>query len=105
MRIKPVTMFKRQNWLEKGMVWVSLMIVYLPVYADDDPMTKSANWMGGILFGGFGLGLCSLILAGTFIMAKTGKVSWERFIGIGICVCGFFGSPVIVSKLANLATS
>ena len=67
-----------------------------------DPMTTAGNKFMLILFGSLGTALCCLIIGGTFVMAKTGKVSWDRFLFIGFCAAGFLGTPSIVAMIRNM---
>jgi len=64
-----------------------------------DPETKAAQKVHSILFGSFGLSVCAIILGATFLLAKTGKITWDKFLFILLCTAGFFGSPAIVSTI------
>lgn len=69
--------------------------------ANIDPATKAASGMRDILFGSFGLSLSAIFVGVTFLLAKTGKITWDRFVGLGICVAGFLGAPGIVTLLKS----
>lgn len=64
-----------------------------------DPASRAASKMQGIMFGTLGTSLCAILIGATFIMAKAGKISWDRFVFIGICTAGFLGAPSIVSMI------
>jgi len=64
-----------------------------------DPATKAASKMQTIMFGTLGTSLCAILIGATFIMAKAGKISWDRFVFIGFCTAGFLGAPSIVSMI------
>ncbi len=66
-----------------------------------DPMTKASNKIESTLFGGFGLSMCSIILGATFLMAKVGKISWDKFLFTGMCCAGFLGAPSLINTLAG----
>ena len=70
--------------------------------AEEDPMTTAGNKFSSILFGTFGTTLCAILIGATFLMAKAGKVSWDRFLFIGFCSAGFLGAPSIVSIIKNI---
>jgi type IV secretory pathway VirB2 component (pilin) len=78
-----------------------LMTAFLssPVFAQMDPATNAANKMKTILFGGLGTSLCAILLGATFILAKTGKITWDKFIFLGFCTAGFLGAPSIVTLI------
>lgn len=85
---------------------VSSLFFYLSVFLCSkvfalDPATNAANQMKGILFGGLGVSLSAIIIGATFIMANTGKISWDRFVFIGFCTAGFLGSPAIVGLIQS----
>ncbi|MCD6040280.1 MAG: hypothetical protein K0S27_1680 [Gammaproteobacteria bacterium] len=69
--------------------------------AENDPFTSAGNGIERILFGTLGTSLCGIIIGATFLMAKVGKISWERFISVGICTAGFLGAPSIVYMIKN----
>jgi type IV secretory pathway VirB2 component (pilin) len=68
----------------------------LLAFAENDPFTSAGNGIERILFGTLGTSLCGIIIGATFLMAKVGKISWDRFISVGICTAGFLGAPSIV---------
>lgn len=70
-------------------------------WADRDPMTKAGSQISAILFGTLGSTLCAIIIGATFLLAKVGKVSWERFVQVGLCTAGFLGAPSIVSLIQS----
>jgi type IV secretory pathway VirB2 component (pilin) len=74
---------------------------FLPylAFADDDPMSRAGNKFYNILFGTLGTTLCCIIMGATFILAKVGKVSWDKFLYIGFCAAGFIGTPSIIALL------
>ena len=69
------------------------------VFAESDPFSRAGNGISGILFGSLGTSLCGIIIGVTFLMAKVGKVSWDRFIQVGLCTAGFLGAPSLVTLL------
>lgn len=81
---------------------LSLLLPALSYAGDIDPMTSAGNKFMLILFGALGTAICCLIIGGTFVMAKTGKVSWDRFLFIGFCAAGFLGTPSIVAMIRNM---
>jgi hypothetical protein len=70
-------------------------------WADEDPMSKAGTAFYGILFGTLGTTLCAIIMGATFILAKVGKVSWDKFLYIGFCVAGFIGTPSIIALIRS----
>jgi type IV secretory pathway VirB2 component (pilin) len=79
---------------------ISAMMTFpVSVFAESDPASKAAGEMQTILFGTLGTSLCAIIIGATFIMAKTGKITWDRFIFIGFCTAGFLGAPSIVTSI------
>jgi hypothetical protein len=64
-----------------------------------DPATRAATEMNTILFGALGTSISAIILGGTFILAKTGKITWDKFLFIGFCTAGFLGAPSIVTMI------
>lgn len=83
---------------------VSLLMPSLCL-ADEDPMTKAGKTFSGILFGTLGTSLCTILIGATFLMAKAGKVSWDRFLFIGFCSAGFLGAPSIVYLIKSMVGS
>jgi type IV secretory pathway VirB2 component (pilin) len=78
---------------------IILFIYCTGALADQDPFTKSSNHLMGIMFGPLGTRICVLSLASAFILAAQGKVTWDRFVFIALCIAGFMGSPLIVSMI------
>lgn len=66
-----------------------------------DPATKAAVKMHGIMFGTLGSSLAAILIGATFVMAKAGKITWDRFIFIGFCTAGFLGAPSIVEMISG----
>lgn len=66
-------------------------------FAEIDPATRASARMSSIMFGQFGTSISAIIIGATFIMAKTGKITWDRFVFIGFCTAGFLGARSIVS--------
>jgi type IV secretory pathway VirB2 component (pilin) len=85
-------------WFQKLILIVVINTPYI-AYADVDPFTSAGNGMTKILFGTLGTSLCSIIIAATFLMAKIGKVTWDKFISVAICTAGFLGAPSIVTLI------
>lgn len=75
------------------------------VFADENPLVSSSSHMSELMFGALGMSLCSIIFGATFIMAKVGKVTWDRFIQIGLYTAGFLGSPSIVLLIKSWVSS
>jgi type IV secretory pathway VirB2 component (pilin) len=73
----------------------------LSALAENDPFTSAGNGIERILFGTLGTSLCGIIIGATFLMAKVGKISWERFISVGLCTAGFLGAPSIVYMIKS----
>jgi len=81
---------------------VSLFLNPVITFASDiDPASKAAMKMHSILFGMLGTSLVGIIIGATFLMAKTGKITWDRFVFIGCCAAGFLGSPLIVTMIKD----
>ena len=82
-----------------------LIIFLLPVLAlaDSDPFTSAGNKFMNILFGTLGMSLCTISLGVTFIMAKFGKISWDKFLFVGFCIAGFIGAPSIIEIIRNVS--
>lgn len=64
-----------------------------------DPMTTASLKIENIMFGKFGMSISAIIIGATFLLAKTGKITWDRFIFIGLCTAGFLGSQSIVNTV------
>ncbi|MCE3237831.1 MAG: hypothetical protein K0R24_812 [Gammaproteobacteria bacterium] len=77
------------------------LISPLSALAENDPFTRAGNGIENILFGTLGTSLCGIIIGATFLMAKVGKISWERFISVGLCTAGFLGAPSIVYMIKS----
>lgn len=76
--------------------------VSFPAFAgDNDPATKTGVHIANILFGQLGGAVCAIFIAATFIQAKTGKCSWDRFIFVAFCVAGYLGSLTIVNLIRS----
>lgn len=92
-----------KNIVNKLRYYFILAFLFIPTVclADQDPMTTGGKKFAGILFGTFGTTLCSIIIGATFIMAKVGKVSWDRFLFVGFCAAGFLGAPSIVYMIKS----
>ena len=90
-------LLKKTN--KKKFIYCAVILALLPALAmaEQDPFSKSASQMSTILFGPLGTTLCSIVLGATFVMAKVGKISWDKFLYIGFCTVGFLGSPKIVA--------
>lgn len=84
--------------------WLVGLLLCMPLvaHADNDPFSKTAGRMSAILFGPFGTTIASILLAATFVMAKVGKVSWDKFLFIGFCTAGFLGSQSIIGIIKGL---
>jgi type IV secretory pathway VirB2 component (pilin) len=82
-----------------ALLLMSGLIYTLPthVFAQTDPMTKTGLGIAGILFGTLGGVICSIYLGSTFIMAKSGKCSWDRFVFVAFCITGFLGTPTLIN--------
>ncbi len=82
--------------------WLVGLLVYFPLAAyAEDPFSKSAGKISDILFGKFGTSIAAVLLAATFVMAKVGKVSWDKFLFIGFCTAGFLGSKSIITMIGG----
>lgn len=92
--------------IKKMIVTTTTVFLVWPavVFADVDPATRTAGKMQNILFGTLGTSLCSILIGATFIMAKTGKITWDRFMYIGFCTAGFLGSKSIVNLISEWVT-
>tara|TARA_R110000868_G_scaffold207266_3_gene456239 strand:+ start:270 stop:584 length:315 start_codon:yes stop_codon:yes gene_type:complete len=80
----------------------ALFLLSLPLSAvasDMNPATTAAKKMNNILFGTLGTSICAILIGATFIMAKTGKITWDRFLFVGFCTAGFLGANSIVSLI------
>jgi hypothetical protein len=55
----------------------------------------------GILFGSFGLSICTIAVGASFLAAKFGKISWDQFLFIGGCTAGFIGTPSLISLISS----
>lgn len=87
----------------KLILWL-LVITALPIMAfaaNSDPFTGAGNGMKNILFGTLGTSLCAIIIGATFLMAKVGKISWDKFVQVGLCTAGFLGAPSIVTLVKS----
>lgn len=73
----------------------------LALAEEDNPFTRTGNAFYGILFGVLGTTLCAIIMGATFLLAKFGKVSWDKFLYIGFCVAGFLGTPSIIALIKS----
>lgn len=82
--------------------FVCLALLPSLCFGDIDPVTTTSNRFASILFGALGASLCAIIIGGTFIAAKVGKVTWDRFLFIAYCVAGFLGAPSIVSFIRSI---
>ncbi len=81
---------------------IGWLLVPAPCFADVDPVTKGANQFVSILFGSLGTSLCILIIGSCFLMAKLGKITWDRFLYVGLLAVGFLGTPSIVALLSQM---
>jgi type IV secretory pathway VirB2 component (pilin) len=83
--------------------FIAFLFLIFPfsAFAESDPFTRAGNGIEHILFGTLGTSLCGIIIGATFLMAKVGKISWERFISVGICTAGFLGAPSIVYMIKS----
>lgn len=87
---------KNRNLVRRIAIYTSLLMMPISALADTDPFTNTGNHLKTILFGSFGTTLCAIIIGATFIMAKFGKIGWERFLFVAFCTAGFLGAPSIV---------
>ena len=74
----------------------SLFLIPTIALAENDPFTKAGTGMMSILFGGLGVAICTIIIGSTFLMAKVGKITWDKFMQVMFCTAGFLGAPSIV---------
>lgn len=82
--------------------WLMCLLLCMPLAAyAQDPFSKSAGKISDILFGTFGTSIAAILLAATFVMAKVGKVSWDKFLFIGFCTAGFLGSKSIITMISG----
>jgi type IV secretory pathway VirB2 component (pilin) len=86
---------------EKFLYLIILIVSPAMAFADNDPFTAAGNGMKGILFGTLGTSLCGIIIGATFLMAKVGKISWDKFMQVGLCTAGFLGAPSIVTLIKS----
>ncbi len=77
------------------------LVIPLTAFAENDPFTNAGNGIERILFGTLGTSLCGIIIGATFLMAKVGKISWDRFISVGLCTAGFLGAPSLVYMIKS----
>ena len=84
-----------------NLIVLSSLLPTLSFASDIDPASKAAMKMHSILFGVLGTSLVGIIIGATFLMAKTGKITWDRFVFIGCCAAGFLGSPLIVTMIKD----
>jgi type IV secretory pathway VirB2 component (pilin) len=99
-------MVKISKKTKKGLRFYRLFLgiyLFIPAYAfaDLDPFTNAGNHMRIIMFGSLGCSLCAIVVGATFLMAKVGKVSWEKFITVGMCTAGFLGAPSLVALIKD----
>ena len=92
-----------KNFLNQIKHFLIFIVFLLPgiTFADGDPFTSAGTGISNILFGTLGMTLCAITIGATFIMAKFGKVSWDRFLTVAFCVAGFIGAPSIVSVIKS----
>lgn len=92
----------REMLKRKDAVFLTLATMIIPsVVFADDPFSKSATKMSGILFGTFGTAIASMLLAGSFFLAMVGKVTWNNFLYIGFCTAGFLSAPKIITLIQD----
>jgi type IV secretory pathway VirB2 component (pilin) len=91
-------------FLKKIIVILFSTLFSIAAFADteNDPFTKTGNKMETILFGSLGLSLCTIVIGVTFLMAKFGKISWDKFMYIFFCVAGFLGASTVATIIANV---
>jgi type IV secretory pathway VirB2 component (pilin) len=94
-----VIMIRFENVLKKQFISHLIFWNSSLVFAETDPATKAALEMKAKLFGEFGFSLAAILIGATFVMAKAGKITWDRFIFVGFCTAGFLGAPSIVEMI------
>lgn len=84
-----------------GKLIVCLCLTYPMTALALDPISKASNKIESTLFGGLGISICSIIIGATFLMAKVGKITWDKFLFTAICSAGFLGSRSIVNIIQS----
>ena len=101
--MKHIDQLLRRYFLKLQELFLFLCLSLFPVlvFAEEDPMSRAGQKFFYILFGSLGTTICALIMGATFILAKVGKVSWDKFLFIGFCTAGFVGTPSIITLLKS----
>jgi len=90
--------------IKKYLLFITMLYTSFAFAEDTDPATRAADKMQTIMFGSLGTSLATIMIGATFVMAKTGKITWDRFIFVGLCTAGFLGAPAIVNIIKSAVT-
>ena len=94
-------MLKLFNKIKNKLLLIVLFLSPCFAFADTDPISKAGNEMYLILFGALGTALCAIIVGATFVLANVGKITWDKFVFIGMCTAGFLGTPSIIALIKS----